>query len=103
MSVIEDIPLAVDLYYASVIVGTAVRWHICGLVGVDMQIGVADQHSAVSESSQRAVAYSVAELVVLLGGIDEIILLPEEPRALLRCKRLSRQGLRFPRDYRFQR
>ena len=74
MSVIEDIPLAVYLDNTAVIVCTAACRHIRRLVGIYMQVSVADQYAAVSEAAQRFIADSIAELVHDLGRVYEIIL-----------------------------
>ena len=51
MSVIEDVPLAVDLHDASVIVCTECSRLLSGLIRIDSDIAVAYDDSAVLEGS----------------------------------------------------
>ena len=63
MAMVEDVPLLADLYDAPMVVAAVVRRLLRGLVRVDMEVVVADNHAAEGESARRLTAGRVAQLV----------------------------------------
>ena len=76
MTVIENVPIIIYHDNAAVIVCPHCHRQLGGLVAVNVQIGVADKHSAVLKAFKRTVAYGIAKLVHDLGGVDQTIFFP---------------------------
>ena len=56
MPVIKNVLVFSDLHNTSVIIGTVSCWHICRLVGIDVQITIADNNSAIDKVPSRILA-----------------------------------------------
>ena len=72
VSVVEDIPFAVDLYDASVIVRAISRWLVRVFVCADTQITVADDHTAIGERAFRRIGGGIAELMHDLRRVNKV-------------------------------
>ena len=79
VAVVKNVPLPVDLLQSAVVIAAIKHRLVCGLVGVNMHIGIADDHAAIGKRPQRGIADGIAQLMVIDGGIDKIVPLPNLP------------------------
>ena len=73
MTVVKDVPLALNFYDASVIIAAVVHGTFCRLIGTDIGIVVAHDYAAVCEIAVGESADSIAEFVTQDRGIDQVI------------------------------
>ena len=79
VTVIEDVPLFLDFFYAAVVVPSIKHGLVCRFIGINMQIAVADDHADKSERPQRGAAPGIAEFMVGNRRVDEIIAVSYPP------------------------
>ena len=72
LAVVEDIPLAIDALNSAVVVAGH-HQAILLLAPIDADVAVGDQHAAEDEIAVRIAAGGVAQLMLVLGGVDEIV------------------------------